>query len=58
MKRLPSFIRKIYVLCSAESAKECRKACPFFKLPEDKFFCADDPEDLIEEIENNEADKA
>ena len=52
MKKLPSFIRKIYVLCSAESIDECR-ACPFFKLPEDRFFCGDDPEDLIEEIESD-----
>ena len=49
---IPEWIRKIYVICSgADSVETCRK-CPFFRLPEDRFFCASDLEVLQEKIES------
>jgi hypothetical protein len=50
--RLPEWIRKVYVLCGgADSIEQCRK-CPFFRLPEERFFCCSDRDVLHERIES------
>jgi len=50
--KLPEWIKKIYIICSAKSYEKGCKKCPFFKLPEDRFFCAGSLELLQERIES------
>ena len=51
--KLPKYVRKIYILCSAESAEECYR-CPFYRLGEDKAVCRGDLDGLREEIDYDE----
>ena len=64
MKKLPKFIRKLYVLCDAEGIEDCEK-CPFFELDDSKFICVETIfqlldvviEDIKEEYGKNEGGK-
>ena len=49
--RLPETVVKVFVVCKAESSEECQR-CPFFNLPERRFVCRDDFEDILEEVFN------
>jgi len=53
MTELPGWIKKIYIICSAsESFEESCQKCPFFQLPEDRFFCADSRDLILERIKS------
>jgi len=47
--KLPKSVVKVFVVCKAESSEECQ-GCPFFTLPESRYVCRDDFEDILEEV--------
>ena len=49
--KLPENVKKIFVVCRAKTAEECRR-CPFFELPESRCVCREDFKGILEEVED------